>query len=290
MRFFVLLLIASACSLAQANPLLEMVKTVEQRLDARVGVALYDGASGETWDYHGDDRFPMTSTFKTLACAALLAKADSGAADLDQRVTFGKEALVTYSPVTEIHTGEPGMTLEELCEATMATSDNTAANLVLSALGGPGSVTRFARDLGDAITRLDRTETTLNEATPGDPRDTTTPNAMVHNLRKLVLGNALAADSRNTLISWLRGNRVSDNLLRAAIPQEWTIGDRSGAGGHGSRSIAAVLWPPGRQPLVIAIYITETEASFDERNQAIADIGKAVVTWLLCQSAVAVAG
>lgn len=277
LRAFVLLLITSAFSLAQADPLLEAVKAVEQRLDARMGVALYDTATGETWDYQGDNRFPMTSTFKTLACAALLAKTDSGAADLDQRVTFGKDDLVTYSPVTETRTGEPGMTLGELCEATMATSDNTAANLVLNAIGGPSSVTGFVRGLGDTITRLDRAETTLNEATPGDPRDTTTPNAMVNNLRKLVLGDTLSDSSRDTLISWLRGNRVSDNLLRAAVPQDWKIGDRSGAGGYGSRSITAVLWPPNRKPLVLAIYITETGATFDERNSAIADIGRAVV-------------
>lgn len=277
LRAFVLLLITSAFSLAQADPLLEVVKAVEQRLDARMGVALYDSATGETWDYQGDNRFPMTSTFKTLACAALLAKADSGAADLDQRVMFGKDDLVTYSPVTETRTGEPGMTLAELCEATMATSDNAAANLVLNAIGGPNSVTGFVRGLGDTITRLDRTETTLNEATPGDPRDTTTPNAMVNNLRKLVLGDTLSDSSRDTLISWLRGNRVSDNLLRAAVPQDWKIGDRSGAGGYGSRSITAVLWPPNRKPLVLAIYITETGATFDERNSAIADIGRVVV-------------
>lgn len=277
LRAFVLLLITSAFSLAQADPLLEVVKAVEQRLDARMGVALYDSATGETWGYQGDNRFPMTSTFKTLACATLLAKADSGAADLDQRVTFGKDDLVTYSPVTETRTGEPGMTLEELCEATMATSDNSAANFVLDALGGPDGVTAFARGLGDTITRLDRTETTLNEATPDDPRDTTTPNAMVNNLRKLVLSDTLSDSSRETLISWLRGNRVSDNLLRAAVPQGWKIGDRSGAGGYGSRSITAVLWPPNRKPLVLAIYITETGATFDERNSAIADIGRVVV-------------
>lgn len=277
LRALTLLLITSAFSLTHASPLLEIVKTVEQRLDARVGVSLYDSVTGETWDYQGDVRFPMTSTFKTLACAALLARVDEGTENLDRRITFNKDDLVTYSPVTETRTGEPGMTLGEICEATMATSDNTAANLVLNTIGGPGSVTGFVRALGDGITRLDRTETTLNEAAPGDPRDTTTPNAMVGNLRKLVLSNALATDSRDRLIAWLKGNRVSDNILRSVLPRDWQIGDRSGAGGYGSRSIAAVLWPPNREPLVLAIYITETEASFNERNKAIAEIGRVVV-------------
>lgn len=273
-------LMTSMLSLVHANPLLEAVKTVEQRLDARVGVALYDSGTGETWDYHGNDRFPITSTFKTLACAALLAKVDNGTVDLDRRVAFSKDDLVTYSPVTETHAEEEGMSLRSLCEATMATSDNTAANLVLEAINGPDGVTAYVRDLGDSVTRLDRTETSLNEATPGDLRDTTSPNAMVANLRKLVLGGALSDGSRATLTSWLKGNRVSDNLLRAAIPREWEIADRSGAGGYGSRSITAVLWPPQREPLVIAIYMTETEASFDARNAAIVEIGRAVLRHL----------
>ena len=137
-------LMTSTLSLVHANPLLEAVKTVEQRLDARVGIALYDSGTGESWDYHGDDRFPITSTFKTLACAALLAKVDNGTVDLDRRVIFSKDDLVTYSPVTETRVGEEaGMSLRELCEATMATSDNTAANLVLGPLMAPTALPRM---------------------------------------------------------------------------------------------------------------------------------------------------
>lgn len=145
-----ILLMTSTLSSVHADPLLEAVKTVEQRLDARVGVALYDSGTGKTWDYHGDDRFPITSTFKTLACAALLAKVDNGTVDLDRRVAFSEDDLVTYSPVTETRAEEEaGMSLRELCEATMATSDNTAANLILEAIDGPGGVTAYARELGD---------------------------------------------------------------------------------------------------------------------------------------------
>jgi beta-lactamase class A len=156
-------------------------------------------------------------------------------------------------------------------------SDNTAANIVLKSLGGPEDFTAFIRSIGDEKTRLDRWETELNEATPGDPRDTTTPAAALKSLQKLVLGKALSETSRSQLERWMIGNKVGGPLLRASLPEDWKIGDRTGAGGHGSRSVVAVIWPPNRKAVVAAIYLTETEASMEERNQAIAEIGSVLV-------------
>ena len=219
----------------------------------------------------------MSSTFKTLACAALLHRVDTGQANLARKVNVSESELVTYSPITEKHADGEAMTLSDLCEATLTTSDNTAANLVLRELGGPEAVTSFARHLGDDVTRLDRWETELNEALPGDNRDTTTPNAMVRNLQTLLLDDALSEPSREQLRDWLEGNQVADGLFRAAVPEGWTVADRTGAGGFGSRSITAVIWPPERQPIIVALYLTQTEASFEERNAAIAEIGEAIV-------------
>lgn len=264
---------------AQPDGLNATVRHLEQKLDARIGIAVHDLETDRRWLHRSDERFPMASTFKTLACAALLDRADAGAERLDRIVVFGEDKLVTYSPITEKRTGPPGMSLFELCEATLTTSDNTAANLVLEALGGPESITDFARSLGDEFTRLDRWETELNESTPGDPRDTTTPAAMAASLEKLMVGDALSPESRRQLITWLEGNRVGDALLRAGLPDDWTVADRTGAGGRGTRANTAVLWPPApleRKPIIAAVYITETEASFAERNAAIAKIGRAI--------------
>ena len=137
-------------------------------------------------------------------------------------------------------------------------------------------MTEFVRALGDSVTRLDRWETELHEAAPHDERDTSTPNAMVSNLEKLVVGNALSPQSKNQLRVWLVNNEVADGLFRSQIPDEWVIGDRTGAGGFGSRSITAVIWPPEREPTIVAFYITETDASFEERNSAIAELGSVI--------------
>lgn len=266
--------------IASADGHRSLIQTVERiagEIEAQVGFAAYDLESGQRWEYQADQRFAMSSTFKTLACAALLHRVDAGQESLDRRVSFSESDLVTYSPITEKHAGGQAMSLADLCEAALTMSDNTAANLVLQALGGPEKVTLFARVLGDDVTRLDRWETELNEAVPGDNRDTTTPNAMVKNLHNLLLGDVLSRKSRDQLYDWLKRNQVADGLFRAAVPEGWIVADRTGAGGFGSRSITAIFWPPERQPIVVALYLTQTEASFSERNKAITEIGEAIV-------------
>ncbi|MFC0702029.1 MULTISPECIES: class A beta-lactamase [Marinobacter] len=280
LNFFVVFFIAIFPSIAPADDDNSLIKTVERiadELGARVGFSAYDVESDQHWEYHADQRFAMSSTFKTLACAALLQRVDAGQENLDRKVSFSESDLVTYSPVTEKYAGGQALTLSDLCEAALTMSDNTAANLILRVLGGPAQVTSFARGLGDGVTRLDRWETELNEAAPSDQRDTTTPNAMVKNLQSLLLGDALSVKSRDQLRDWLERNQVADGLFRAVVPEGWIVADRTGAGGFGSRSITAIIWPPERQPIIVALYLTETEASFSKRNDAIAEIGKALI-------------
>ncbi len=264
---------------SEENLILEAARQAEKQLDARVGVAIYDTGSGASWQYRANERFPMTSTFKVLACGALLARADNGLEDLNRSVQIRPTDFVAYSPVTE-GWSDQHVPLYKLCEATLLTSDNTAANKVLEALGGPHEVTAFLRSIGDEVTRLDRWETQLNEATPGDARDTTTPAAIATSLRKLVLGDVLSLSAKTTLTQWLVDNKVGGPLLRAGIPADWQIADRTGAGGHGSRGIVAVVWPPDHAPMTVAVYITQTRAAMEQRNEAIASIGSALAETL----------
>ena len=266
----------SRARLAAEDPIETVVKAVEARLGARVGVAVLDDQGGRAWNHRAAERFALASTFKAYAGAALLARVDRGEESLDRRVVFAAGDLVTYSPVTETRLGAPGMTLAEIAEAAITVSDNTAGNLLLDAIGGPAGLTAFLRSIGDDVTRLDRRETELNEAMPGDPRDTTTPAAAARSLHDLVLGKALTPASRERLTAWLLGDRVGDALLRAGLPKSWRIADKTGAGGNGARGIVAVVWPPERRPLTLAIYIAETRATMAERNAAIAEIGAAI--------------
>ena len=272
---FVFLAVQAAVAFAKGDPVLVAARAVEDSLNARVGLAVIDTESNASWLYNADQRFPITSTFKVLACSALLARADSGAESIARKVSIDRGDLVTYSPVTEEWVGQE-VSLAQLCAATLRTSDNTAANKVLEAVGGPPALTAFVRSQRDLHTRLDRWETDLNEGSPGDVRDTTTPRSMAATVQRLVLGDSLSPASRGLLVEWLEDNEVGGPLLRAGVPGDWRIADRTGAGGHGSRGVVAVMWPQGRAPIVAAIYITETSASMERRNAAIANIGRAL--------------
>ncbi|WP_417666770.1 class A beta-lactamase [Roseibium sp.] len=257
-------------------PLEATVAEVASRLSARIGVTVLDRWGNVLWSVRGDERFPLNSTFKAFLCADLLNQIEAGRliADAQVRITAGD--LVAHSPVTKRRVGGSPMTLVELCGAAMMLSDITAANLILKAVGGPAALTSFLRETGDPVTRIDRFETELNEGTPGDPRDTTTPKAAAATLVRLAFGTSLREGARDTLIDWLIGNQVGGSLLRAGLPAGWKIGDRTGAGGHGSRSTIAIIWPPVSGPVVVAIYLTQTDAGFVVRNKAISEIGAAL--------------
>ena len=248
---------------------------IEAESGGRLGVAVLDTRDGSRAGHRADERFAMCSTFKLLAGAAVLARVDAGREQLERRIRYEAKHLVTYSPVTEKNAGT-GMTLAELCDAAITLSDNTAGNLLLSSLGGPEGLTAFVRMLGDSVTRLDRIETALNEAGPGDPRDTTTPNAMTANIRALVLGDALSAKSRAQLRQWLVGNKTGDKTLRAGVPAGWVVGDKTGAGDNATRNDVGVLWPPGRAPVIVSVYLTQAKVPFEQRSAAIAAVAKAV--------------
>jgi beta-lactamase class A len=249
---------------------------IEFENGGRLGVAVQDTGSGARAGHRDGERFPMCSTFKLLATAAVLKRVDGGQERLDRRVVFTASDIVVNSPVTKERVGGDGMTLAELCEAAMTVSDNTASNLILSSLGGPQAVTDYVRSLGDSITRLDRIEPDLNEAVPGDPRDTTTPQAMLGNVRNLVLGKALSAASKEQLTKWLLGNKTGDTRLRAGLPAGWRTGDKTGSGERGTTNDVGVVWPPGRAPIVVAIYFTETSAAAEKRNAVLAAVGRAL--------------
>jgi beta-lactamase class A len=250
---------------------------IERDSGGRLGVALLDSASGQRANWRGDEPFAMCSTFKLLLAAAVLKEVEQGREMLGRRLPVQASDLVQHSPVTEKLVGTDGASVAQLCEATMIISDNAAANLLLPLIGGPDGLTRFVRTLGDNRTRLDRNEPNLNSAIPGDPRDTTTPIAMLHCMQRLLLGNALGEASREQLLAWLRGNLTGDNRLRAGLPAGWQVGDKTGTSDNGSNGTSndiAIIWPPGRAPLLLTCYLTESPLSSAARD----GVHKAVAT------------
>ena len=246
---------------------------IEAREGGRLGVFVRDTGTGATIEHRADERFPMCSTFKLLAAAAALKRVDEGAERLDRKIAYGPSDLLEYAPIAKAHVAEGGMTVADLCAAAIDWSDNTAANLVLQTIGGPAGFTAFARSLGDDVTRLDRNEPSLNEATPGDPRDTTSPRAMAASMQKVLVGDALSESSRRQLQAWLVDDKVGDKRLRAGLPPSWRIGDKTGSGDRGSTNAVAIIWPPGRAPLIATVYYTESSAPMEARNAIHQEIG-----------------
>jgi beta-lactamase class A len=251
---------------------------LERDLGGRLGVYALDTASGAQLGYRAGERFPVCSTFKVLAAAALLKQAMQTPDLLQRRITYSKSELVTYSPVTEKHVDD-GMTVAELCAAAIQYSDNTAGNQLLKLLDGPSGLTAFLRSIGDADFRLDRWETALNTAIPVDVRDTSTPAAMGQSLQRLALGSVLNAESKQQLKDWMLGNTTGKARIQAALPPDWQIGDKTGSGDYGSGNDLAIVWPPKRPPLIIAVYTTQYKQKAPYRNDIIASAAGVAVRW-----------
>jgi len=259
---------------AHAQP--DALSRLERRLGGRIGVLALETGSGAALFHREDERFAMCSTFKWLLAATILSKVDHGELALDEAVPFGQADLLDYAPVTREHVRSGAMTIRELARAAIRVSDNTAANLLLARVGGPGGLTRFVRDLGDPVTRLDRNEPTLNTNLPGDVRDTTSPRAMVDTMQKILLGTVLSHASRDRLIGWLRECETGRKRLRAGLPAGWKAGDKTGTGRRGAANDLAILWPPGRSPILVASYMSGSRAALSVLDEGHAEIARIV--------------
>lgn len=252
---------------------------IETRLGGRIGVVAQNTANGAWLLWHrAQDRFAMCSTFKWLLAADVLNYVQAGNLSLDTRVPYTQADLLEYAPVTRANVARGWMTIEELCAAAVELSDNTAANLLLARVGGPAGLTSFARANGDTITRLDRNEPDLNVVPPGDERDTSTAQAMVNSMKRVLLTDAvLIAASREKLIGWLVQGQTGANRLRAGVPADWRVGDKTGNSGHGVADDVAIFWPPSAPPIVVACFTDAPAADDATRAAAFADIARIIV-------------
>jgi beta-lactamase class A len=267
---------------APADAWNERLGAIERRLGGRLGVLALDTGTGARIGWRTGERFPMCSTFKWLLAAAVLARIDAGHEQADRLVHYGASDVLGHAPVTEAHLAQGALSVRELCAAAVEVSDNGAANLLLRTLGGPQGLTRWLRSIGDPVTRLDRWELALNSSIPGDPRDTTTPDAMVGSMQKVLLGSVLSQASRQELLGWLEACRTGQNRLRAGLPKDWRAGDKTGTAGNrfASTNDLAIAWPPGRAPILIFAYSTAGPASVEAREAGLAEVGRIVGEWV----------
>jgi beta-lactamase class A len=249
------------------------IAEMEKKLGLRIGVAALDTGNGNSIFYRENERALMCSTFKLMLVAATLKRVDAGKEQLDRLVHYQKSDLLEYAPETSKNLAH-GMSVRALCAAAITLSDNTAANLLFTGVGGPGGLTDFARDLGDSRTRFDRIETALN--VPDGEKDTTMPSAMLANLKDILLGDALSAASRKQITDWMIACSTGLTRLRAGLPQGWRAGDKTGSG-NGQLNDVAILWPPGnRAPVLVCAYTGGNKPGDATHDRALAEIGKII--------------
>ncbi|MFI6471029.1 class A beta-lactamase [Streptomyces sp. NPDC050516] len=264
-----------------AHDVADELSRLERTHHVRIGAYALDTATGRTVTYRGNEKFPSLSTFKAMVCAAVLDKARRSEPGLmDKVIHWKKSDEVPNSPATAGQ-GDKGMTVAELCRAAITRSDNTAGNLLLGRIGGPQGLTHYYRSLGDPVSRLDRWEPELNVWKPGERRDTTTPAAMGRNLARTSLGSGLVPADRDRLNGWLRATVTGDERIRAGLPKDWAVGDKTGTSdAYGSANDIAVAWPKSGHPVIIAIYTNHTTADAAADNAVIASTAATLVRGL----------
>ncbi|MEH7332065.1 class A beta-lactamase [Neobacillus drentensis] len=260
-----------------AHPIHREFAELENKYDARLGVYAFDTGTHRTVSYRPNERFAYASTYKALAAGALLQH--YSIEQLDQLVTYKSEDIVSYSPVTQLHV-DTGMTLREVIEAAVRYSDNTAGNLLLKKLGGPEGFETALRQIGDNVTQVDRYEPDLNSAVPGDTRDTSTPKTLATSLKAYAVSDLLPTEKRKLLKDWMGGNATGDALIRAGAPRGWEVDDKSGAGSYGTRNDIAIVWPPNRAPIVIAVLSSRDTDKATYDNTLIAEAAKVALNAL----------
>jgi beta-lactamase class A len=257
-----------------------MLTGYERETGGRIGLYAENLSTGAKIAWRADERFVMCSTFKASLAAFVLMRIDHGQDQLENMINFGSEDLLDYAPaarqaLAQNHT-RASMSVAAMCEAAVELSDNTCANLLLARVGGPAALTIFWRSMGDAITRLDHNEPELNRSTPGDPNDTTTPAAMAGNLRRLLLGNILSQRSREYLTGWMLNCKTGNNRLRAGLPGNWRVADKTGNNGKDAAGDIAVTWPSSGGPTLVCVYTQGGSPTAPQLEAVFAEIGRVV--------------
>ena len=253
---------------------------------ARLGVCLLDTVTGEVTGNRVDEHFAMCSAFKLPLVAACLREADQGRLDLTEVLPYSKSDLLPWAPITGKHVHKGGLSVAILAQAAQELSDGVAANLLVKRLGGPAAVTAKFREMGDAVSRLDRYEPHLGLVLSGDLRDTTSPRAMAQLVARITTGSLLQPVSRQRLLQWMENTGTGAKRLRAGLPADWRTGNKTGTGrAEGTTNKCndvAITFPPKRDPIIIAVYFDSGEytAQVEARHEAVvAEVGKVAAAW-----------
>ncbi len=268
----------TAIQTAKPGSIQEKLAQLESSFAGRIGVYAINTANNTQIQYRADERFPFCSTSKVMTVAAILKQSEKQTNLLQKSIKYSQQDVDKsgYAPISKNHV-QDGMSVNDLCHAALDYSDNTAMNLLIKTLGGPQAVTAYARSIHDSKFSLNRWEPELNTAIPGDNRDTTTPSAMANSLKQLVLENALESQQQQQLVTWMKNNTTGNLKIRAGVPKEWVVADKTGSGAYGTTNDIGVVWPTGCAPIVLVLYFTQPEKDAASRDEIIAAASRILI-------------
>ncbi|HEX7833364.1 MAG TPA: class A beta-lactamase [Thermoanaerobaculia bacterium] len=262
-----------------------------QKSDATLGVTAIHLETGQRISVRGAERFPMGSVYKFPIAIEALHQVDEGKLAMSQKVTIEpKDFGPGHSPLRDAANGKAiTHTVGELIEAMVVHSDNTACDTLLKMIGGPAAVTKRMLAMNVKNVRIDRSERGMSndlrkergrETYATDPRDTSTPDAMVELL--LAFWNkrdGLKPASHDLLFKHMADSPTGPRKLRAAVPQGWTIAHKTGSMPGTSNDVGILISPDGKHHIAIAIFTKSAKSSDDKTVDAdIANAVRAVLT------------
>lgn len=278
MTAVILIFLSALNTHAQDLSVTDKLKELESTVEGRIGIFAINTANEYLVEYRANEVFPTGCTSKVIGVSAVLKKSMSDPSLLLTNIKYSEKELQEWSPVTRKYV-TTGMTIQDLCGASISFSDNTAMNLLLKVIDGVKGMNDFAQSIGNLSFRQDNDWPA--EAFSGgitNLKDSSTPKSMVESLRKLTIGDALDKPQKDLLISWLINTEIGANRIRSAIPNDWIVGHKTGTGAaYGSTNDLAIVWPPNHAPILIAVYYTTNNEQAKKREDIVAEATRILI-------------
>ncbi len=281
-----------------------------------VGVAAHHLETGRGFTLHGDRPFPMASTYKVPIAVRILSMVDAGRIALDDLIEIEqRDVYLTASTISDL-IDDPGLqiSIHNLLEMMLQTSDNIATDVLMRVAGGSSAVTASmaeagidgirvdrptwalianwlgAADVGEAnriepgpyrellmAERTDADVAALNAVFNADPRDTATPAAMAELLTRIWNRELLSEESSALLIDIMYRCQTGEGRLKGVLPPGTRVAHKTGTIGQTTNDVGIIDLPGDAGHVVAVVYIKESAIeTYADREPAIAHIARAI--------------
>ena len=298
--------------------LLAEIERLAESSGGTVGVGALHVESGRSVWLNPDEPFPMASTYKVPIALQLLTRVDRGEISLTDMIELQPEDIHPGSGTISSLFDDPGvvLSLTNLMELMLLISDNSATDLTLRAAGGPAAVNARLAELGIEGLRVDRPTSKLisdwvgveapadgrisleefrdraddltdedreaaNEAFGADPRDTSTPRAMVEVLTKMWSGEALGPESTEIFKDVMLRVQTGAGRIKGVLPTGTRVGHKTGTIGETTNDVGYIYLPADAGHVVTVVFVKDSEYEIPAREAAIAQISRAIYDYFL---------